>query len=84
MGNDCSVDCGCSGHGVCNADGSCLCDIGFVFNQTSKKCEYECLNQPSSKCYGPNLLMCNGCSNGNCNNGTCVCWVGYDGVNCSN
>jgi hypothetical protein len=38
MGANCELDCGCGGHGSCNADQSCLCDAGFNFNATSKKC----------------------------------------------
>ena len=45
MGADCSVDCGCRGHGTCNLDGTCQCDTGYLYNATSKKCEFACLGQ---------------------------------------
>lgn len=44
MGSNCEIDCGCGGHGLCNSDGTCQCDAGFIFNSTSKKCEYSCFN----------------------------------------
>lgn len=82
-GANCEIDCGCGGHGTCNADNSCLCDAGFIFNTTTKKCEFTCNGQPSSKCYGPNLFSCSSCVGGTCNNGTCVCWPGFTGTNCA-
>jgi len=60
-----------------------LTQHAFAFNTTSKKCEPSCFGQLSANCYGPNLLACNGCAQGSCNNGTCVCWPGYSDANCS-
>lgn len=84
MGASCQTDCGCNGHGTCNSDGTCLCDTGFIFNTVSKKCQYDCFGKASSQCYGPNLLKpASGCVSGTPNNGTCVCWPGYSGADCS-
>lgn len=83
IGADCSIDCGCGGHGTCKPDGSCLCDTGYIFNSTSKKCEFSCFGNESSACYGPNLMSCGDCSQGTCKNGTCTCWPGFSGANCS-
>jgi hypothetical protein len=54
MGTNCEIDCGCGGHGNCNTDKTCKCDEGFIWNVTSKKCEFSCFGQPSQNCYGPN------------------------------
>lgn len=84
MGAQCQTDCGCGGHGTCNADGTCKCDEGFVFNTTSKKCEFSCFDQPSSNCIAPNTLGCSsGCVGGTCQNGTCACWPGFNGTDCA-
>ena len=84
MGANCTTDCGCGGHGTCNNDTTCLCDSGYIFNTTSKRCEYQCLGQASANCYGPNLLNCPlGCYQGTCTNSTCVCWPGFSGTNCT-
>jgi hypothetical protein len=78
------VDCGCGGHGACNPNATtCNCDTGYFFNTTSLKCEYSCLGQNSSYCYGPNLVACPGCTQGTCNNGTCQCWPGFSGATCT-
>lgn len=84
MGDKCQTDCGCQGHGTCKTDGTCQCDDGFVFNATSRKCEFSCFGNASANCYGPNLLGCaNGCVSGICQNGTCKCWPGFSGTDCS-
>lgn len=83
MGANCETDCGCNGHGICNTDATCQCDSGYFYNSTSKKCEFSCFGQPSLNCYGPNLQSCNNCVGGTCSNGTCNCWPGFQGLDCS-
>lgn len=50
-GADCSQDCGCGGHGVCKADGSCQCDMGWRLGANGR-CEWDC------RCGGANELCC--------------------------
>lgn len=83
MGTNCELDCGCGGHGTCNADQTCNCDTGFNYNTTSRKCEFACNGLPSSSCSAPNVLACPNCVSGTCNNGVCTCWPGFTGSNCS-
>lgn len=59
----------CSGHGLCNVDGSCACGGGY----TGGACQVD------PPCLNPG---CNG--NGNCDvNGNCACTGGWSGTFCA-
>jgi len=78
----CEEDCGCSGHGRCAEDGeegTCVCDFGYRPTAGGSGCEYDC---ECDECSGPNLCACTDCMNGQCLQGECRCWAGYEGVAC--
>ena len=61
---------GCSGRGVCLADGSCLCDSGYW----GDSCE---------QASGWNTECAKDCAHhGQCRHGTCLCDPGYSGHAC--
>ena len=97
-GGNCEIDCGCDGHGICSPDNSkCLCkEPGYVTNSTGQ-CEVSCscpaigasnantVKTGNTHCNGPlDCKSCGaGCNNGDCFAGSCVCWAGYSGSDCS-
>ena len=58
----------CSGKGVCNGAGGCLCNPGF----SGTTCEVECPKTDDGYCS----------SNGVCSEGVCTCEDGYSGIAC--
>ena len=81
-GRSCEVDCGCNGHGVCDAKGtSCLCDEGWRLG-ASGVCEWACNCPGNQPCSGPGTCPCAGCIYGSCIRGQCHCWAGYAGERC--
>ena len=93
-GDSCEIDCGCDGHGVCSdTTNECICDQGFNFDKTLKKCLPVCkttTGTTTENCQSPNDLKCINPSNPNsicsdngiCRNGKCSCFTGYIGTNC--
>ncbi len=75
-GSACEVDCGCNGHGVCKADGTCACDAGWRVGPNG--CEPECSScAAGAGCIAPGECGCvPGCAWGTCYNGRCECWAG--------
>lgn len=72
-GPACEVDCGCNGHGMCTASGSCLCDVGHKLGANG--CEPDCVCEDASVgCIAPGECGCKECVNGACFNGRCECW----------
>ena len=67
LGTSCEIDCGCGGHGQCNPQGGCICDVGW--RHDGKTCVWSCAKQDSAEgCIGPGQ---SGCSE-DCKFGTCV------------
>lgn len=72
-GESCDVECpgeynlACSGHGTCDAQGTCLCQVSP-------------LEWTGIGCNCTDILSCN--SRGSCVDGACVCEQNFDGVNC--
>jgi alpha-tubulin suppressor-like RCC1 family protein len=63
----------CSGNGICQSNGLCLCEQNFQGNE----CQF-------TTCYGKNSSDPQVCSgNGNCTDfNICKCSTGYDGFQC--
>ncbi|GIL87895.1 hypothetical protein Vretifemale_15941 [Volvox reticuliferus] len=85
-GADCSVDCGCGGHGRCAANStSCICDVGWKQGPTGKCDQWDCRGcVTGTSCVGPGECGCaDTCVYGTCFHGTCRCWAGYGGAACN-
>ncbi|KAG2422805.1 hypothetical protein HXX76_015752 [Chlamydomonas incerta] len=83
-GADCSVDCGCGGHGTCDGAGGCVCDVGWRPAEGGG-CEWDCSGcAAGTACIGPGECGCaEACVYGDCVHGACRCWAGYGGPRCS-
>jgi hypothetical protein len=82
-GRFCETDCGCNGHGVCKAGGTCACDVGYRSGPNG--CEPECFECAAGAgvCVAPGECGCSpACERGTCYNGRCECWAGYTGAAC--
>ena len=71
LGASCEIDCGCGGHGQCNSDGKCICDVGW--RHDGKKCVWSCDKEESAEgCIGPGQSGCSEeCKFGVCVDGRC-------------
>lgn len=46
-------------NGTCTANGVCLCDEGFIKNDTNLKCDPVCKSCDNGTCIAPNKCLCN-------------------------
>eukprot|EP00961_Rhodomonas_salina_P255689 3455441-Rhodomonas_salina.9 len=83
-GERCEHDCGCGGHGECDAEGTCACDAGWRRSASGETCAWDCsCNGDQSGCIGPGICGCKACEKGSCVGGRCQCWAGFTGSDCS-
>lgn len=71
-GPDCSIECpgdviACSGHGVCNSTGQCICDVSSAWQGPSCNCS--------------SAFSCSG--HGVCEGDKCICSGNFAGENCN-
>jgi len=82
-GSQCEIDCGCGHHGQCNSKNECICDKGWR-KAASTGCEWDCDTVDTLGCTGPGQNACgSACQYGTCIDGSCHCWAGYHGADCS-
>ncbi|CUG90566.1 transmembrane protein, putative, partial [Bodo saltans] len=82
------------GNGTCNdgnnGDGTCVCAAGYATNQTTRgvctACAAGYYGRTCAACPSNNSAVCSGhgvCSDGVGGSGSCACFVGFSGANCS-